>query len=147
MNKLSEEVELIHSVNPAHRIQLEGAYGLMQLVAQINAGAEQYEKLEKSVFDRVHIAKAELEEEKNILAAIMAELPEAVVICNKEGTIILYNSQAKRYFSEKNTILQAKHPSRRRQGYSHREPREGPSGYRSIYFWYHRKEYRSARAG
>jgi glucan phosphoethanolaminetransferase (alkaline phosphatase superfamily) len=32
MNKLSEEVELIHSVNPAHRIQLEGAYGLMQLV-------------------------------------------------------------------------------------------------------------------
>ncbi len=111
MNKLSEEVELIHSVNPAHRIQLEGAYGLMQLVAQINAGAEQYEKLEKSVFNRVHIAKAELEEEKNILAAIMAELPEAVVICNQEGTIILYNSQAKRYFSEQNTILQVEHPS------------------------------------
>ena len=29
-------------------------------------------KMEKSVFDRVQIAKAELEEEKNILAAIMA---------------------------------------------------------------------------
>ena len=39
MNKLSEEVELIHSVNPAHRIQLEGGYGLMQLVEKINAGA------------------------------------------------------------------------------------------------------------
>ena len=111
MNKLSEEVELIHSVNPAHRIQLEGAYGLMQLVEKINAGAEQYEKLEKSVFGRVHIAKAELEEEKNILAAIMAELPEAVLVCNKEGMIILYNSQAKRYFSEKNSALQTKyHP-------------------------------------
>ncbi len=105
MNQLSEEVELIHSVNPAHRIQLEGAYGLTQLVEKINTGAEQYEKLEKSVFDRVHIAKAELEEEKNILAAIMAELPEAVLVCNKEGMIILYNSQAKRYFSEKNTTL------------------------------------------
>jgi DNA polymerase-3 subunit epsilon len=109
MNKLSEEVELIHSVNPAHRIQLEGAHGLMQLVEKINAGAEKYEKMEKSVFDRVHIAKAELEEEKNILAAIMAELPEAVLVCNKEGMIILYNSQAKRYFSEKNTTLKTKH--------------------------------------
>ena len=109
MNKLSEEVELIHSVNPAHRIQLEGAYGLRQLVEKINAGAEQYEKLEKSVFDRVQIAKAELEEEKNILAAIMAELPEAVLVCNKEGMVILYNSQAKRYFSEKNTTLKTKH--------------------------------------
>lgn len=111
MNKLSEEVELIHSVNPAHRIQLEGAYGLMQLVEKINAGAEQYEKLEKSVFGRVHIAKAELEEERNILAAIMAELPEAVLVCNKEGVIILYNSQAKRYFSEKNSTLQTKYHS------------------------------------
>jgi len=108
MNQLSEEVELIHSVNPAHRIQLKGAYGLMQLVEKINTGAEQYEKLEKSVFERVHVAKAELEEEKNILAAIMAELPEAVLVCNKEGMIILYNSQAKRYFSEKSTTLQTK---------------------------------------
>lgn len=109
MNQLPEEVELIHSVNPAHRIQLKGAYGLTQLVEKINAWAEQYEKMEKSVFDRVHIAKAELEEEKNILAAIMAELPEAVLVCNKEGMIILYNSQAKRYFSEKETALQAEH--------------------------------------
>lgn len=110
MNQLPEEVELIHSVNPAHRIQLKGAYGLMQLVEKINTGAEQYERMEKSVFDRVQIAKAELEEEKNILAAIMAELPEAVLVCNKEGMIILYNSQAKRYFSEKNTTMQANHP-------------------------------------
>lgn len=111
MNQLPEEVELIYSVNPAHRIELQGAHGLMQLVEKINAWAEQYEKMEKSVFDRVHVAKAELEEEKNILAAIMAELPEAVLVCNKEGMIILYNSQAKRYFSEKNAALQAKqHP-------------------------------------
>ncbi len=110
MNQLPEEVELIHSVNPAHRIHIKGAYGLMQLVEKINAGAEQYEKMEKSVFDRVQIAKAELEEEKNILAAIMAELPEAVMVCNKDGMIILYNSQAKRYFGEKSNTLQANHP-------------------------------------
>ncbi|MDX2446477.1 MAG: exonuclease domain-containing protein [Desulfobacterales bacterium] len=109
MNKLSEEVELIHSVNPAHRIQLEGGFGLMQLVEKINAGAEQYENMEKSVFERVHVAKAELEEEKNILAAIMAELPEAVLVCNKEGMIILYNSQAKRYFSGKTSTLTTTH--------------------------------------
>jgi DNA polymerase III subunit epsilon len=106
MNKLSEEVELIYAVNPEHRIQLQGAHGLVQLVEKINTGAKQYEKLERSVFERVNLAKAELEEEKNILAAIMAELPEAVLVCNKDGMIILYNSQAKRYFSESNSIPQ-----------------------------------------
>lgn len=100
MNKLSEEVELIYSVNSSHRIGLTGTYGFRRLVEKINAAAERYEKLERSVFERVQIAKAELEEEKNILAAIMAELPDAVLICNKEGQIILYNTQAKHYFNE-----------------------------------------------
>lgn len=109
MAKLSEEVALIYAANPGHRIQLGGSYGLGLLVQQINSAAEKYETLEKSVFSRVQVAKAELEEEKNILAAIMAELPDAVLICNKESRIILYNSQAKRFFSEKNRALERMH--------------------------------------
>lgn len=99
-SRLAEEVDLIHSVNPSHRIHLEGGKDFMQLVGRINRMAEQYEDLEKSVSTRINIAKAQLEEEKNILAAIMAELPDAVLICNHDGQIILYNSQAKRYFNE-----------------------------------------------
>ncbi|MBW2438023.1 MAG: DNA polymerase III subunit epsilon, partial [Deltaproteobacteria bacterium] len=37
--------------------------------------------------------------EKNTLAAIMAELPEGVLICNTEGQIILYNSRARQLLS------------------------------------------------
>ena len=101
LSKLSEEIELIHSVNPSHRIKQDGDGILSQLVKQINRSAEKYENLNKNVFKTVQIAKAELEEEKNILAAIMAELPDAVLICNREGKIILFNSQAKRFFYER----------------------------------------------
>ncbi len=101
LSRVSEEIALIYNANPKHRLQIEGAFGLGQMVQQINSAAEKYETLEKGVFKRVQVAKAELEEEKNILAAIMAELPDAVLICNKESRIILYNSQAKRFFSEK----------------------------------------------
>jgi DNA polymerase-3 subunit epsilon len=100
-SKLSEEVELIFTTNPSHRIGIEGSLDFMRLVEQINVGAEKHEALKNSVSERINIAKKELEEEKNILAAIMAELPEAVLICNREGQIILYNTQAKRFFNER----------------------------------------------
>ena len=110
ITKVSEEISLIYSANPGHRIQSDGAFGLGPLVQQINSAAGKYENLEKSVFKRVQVAKAELEEEKNILAAIMAELPDAVLICNKESRIILYNSQAKRFFGEKAKTPQSPGP-------------------------------------
>ena len=100
LSKLSEEVELIYTSNPSHRVDIDGSSDFIRLVNQINAGAEKHQALKSRVSERIHLAKKELEEEKNILAAIMAELPEAVIICNNEGRIILYNSQAKRYFAE-----------------------------------------------
>ena len=101
LSRVSEEIALIYTANPNHRIQMDIAFGMGHLIQQVNSAAEKYETLETSVFKRVQVAKAELEEEKNILAAIMAELPDAVLICNKDSRIILYNSQAKRFFSEK----------------------------------------------
>jgi DNA polymerase-3 subunit epsilon len=100
ISKLSEEVKLIYDGNPSHRIAIEGSLDFMHLVEQINAGAEKHESLKHNVSKRIQLAKKELEEEKNILAAIMAELPEAVLICNTQGRIILYNIQAKRFFNE-----------------------------------------------
>jgi DNA polymerase-3 subunit epsilon len=100
IGKLSEEVSLIFSTNPSHRIDIEGSQDFMRLVKQINTGAEKHEALKHSVSQRINMAKKELEEEKNILAAIMAELPEAVLICNREGQIILYNTQARLFFDE-----------------------------------------------
>lgn len=44
-------------------------------------------------------AKASVEEEKNRLAALMSELALAVVVCNLDGRILLYNNRARLQFT------------------------------------------------
>jgi DNA polymerase III subunit epsilon len=97
LDKLTEESILIHSVNPSHRIHLEGSREVVRLAKVINEWAERFEKLQNNIEERIQQAKSESEEEKNILVALMAELPEGVIICNREGQILLYNKRAKRF--------------------------------------------------
>jgi len=93
--KLKEEISIINSANPAHRVQIEGNREILDLAAGINESAERYQTLRHEVEHRIAEAKAETDAEKNILAAFMAELPEGVIICNVDGRILLYNRQAK----------------------------------------------------
>ncbi len=86
--QIADEISLINSSNPSHLIRREGAAELLRLCDLINEGAERYEALAKNVDDKIHRARAESEREKNTLAAIMAELPEGVLICNTEGRIL-----------------------------------------------------------
>ncbi len=97
LDKLTEETILINSANPSHRIQPKGSSGIVRLATVINEWAGHFEKLQNNVEKRIRQAKSESEDEKNILAAIMAELPEGVLICNREGQILLYNKRAKRF--------------------------------------------------
>ena len=97
LDKLTEESILIHSTNPSHRIQLEGSREVVRLAKVINEWAERFENVQNNIEERIQQAKSESEEEKNILAALMAELPEGVIICNREGQILLYNKRAKRF--------------------------------------------------
>ena len=86
---------LINSSNPSHRIRSEGGAEIRQLCERINEGAQRYESLAENVEEKIHRARAESEQEKNTLAAIMAELPEGVLICNTQGRILLYNHRAR----------------------------------------------------
>jgi DNA polymerase III subunit epsilon len=97
LDKLTEETNLIHSVNPSHRIHSEGSAEVVRLAKVINIWAQHFEELQNNIEKRIRQAKSESEEEKNILAALMAELPEGVIICNSEGQILLYNKRAKRF--------------------------------------------------
>ena len=106
MDKLAEECTLINSVNPSHRIHPKGSRGISRLAKVINEWAEHFENSQNNIKKRIEQAKSESEEEKNILAAIMAELPEGVLICNREGQILLYNKRAKRFLiSDKDNRL------------------------------------------
>lgn len=97
--RVKEEASLINTANPRHRIQAEGSADLIQLANEINQLADRYDRIRGDVEEQIRLARTEAEEEKNILAAFMAELPEGVVICNSEGQILLYNRQAKAIFT------------------------------------------------
>ncbi|MGA8020591.1 MAG: exonuclease domain-containing protein [Desulfobacterales bacterium] len=93
IDKIASETRLIHSVNPTHRIHIEGVRDIVRLANVINESADRYEDLYNQVQKKIDSARATAEEEKNILAAIVAELPEGVLICNTEGQILLYNTR------------------------------------------------------
>jgi DNA polymerase-3 subunit epsilon len=99
LRKISEQVSLVNPTNPSHRFEIAGAAEIQQLCDRLNEGAAHYESLLNDIEGRVNTARAQSEEEKNILAAIMSELPEGVIVSNPDGRILLYNNRAKMLLS------------------------------------------------
>ncbi len=99
LRKITEQITLVNPTNPSHRFDIAGAAEIQQLCERLNEGAAHYESLLNDIEKRVNTARAQSEEEKNILAAIMSELPEGVIVCNPEGQILLYNNRAKQLLS------------------------------------------------
>jgi DNA polymerase-3 subunit epsilon len=93
--KITEKVNLINTSNPSYRLPTEGGPDIHQLCERINEAAQRYESLSQHVEERVQRAKADSEQEKNTLAAIVTSLAEGVLICNPDGRILLYNNGAK----------------------------------------------------
>jgi DNA polymerase-3 subunit epsilon len=98
--KITEKVTLINTSNASYRLPREGGADIRRLCERINEAAQRYESLAQHVEQRVQQARADSEQEKNTLAAIVAELTEGVLICNPDGRILLYNSRAKLLLTE-----------------------------------------------
>jgi DNA polymerase-3 subunit epsilon len=96
LNQLIEETRMMHTVNPAHRLKIDGSREVRALTELINASGDQYEAAQHIIDRTVEAAKAKTEVEKNILATIMGELTQGVLICDTVGRILLYNRQAQR---------------------------------------------------
>ena len=92
--QLADKARLITTVNPGYRIVPNGARELHHLTTVINDAAEAYQRLRLEVDARIEAAQAELNEERNRLAALMSELPSGVLVCNAGGQILLYNQRA-----------------------------------------------------
>ncbi len=103
LKRIVDGTTLIFTSNPSYRIKPEGGDDTVNLAEAINSAADKYETLSRDVTQQIHAARKEIEKEKNILAAIMAELPEGVLICNKNGRIILFNREARNIFSGNTT--------------------------------------------
>ena len=100
LNQLIEETQVMNTVNPAHRLKIDGSREVKVLAELINTCGDQYEAAKHIIDQTVETAKAKTEAEKNILATIMAELTQGVLICDPVGRILLYNRQAQRVLSK-----------------------------------------------
>ena len=91
----SAETRLLLEANPDHRVDRSGPPELEELAAAVEALAERRRVAEREVATQIATAQAGLEQERNRLATLMAELAVAVLVCNVDGRILLYNSAAR----------------------------------------------------
>jgi DNA polymerase-3 subunit epsilon len=94
--RLAADTRLIATVNAGHRLSQRRPAELGELAAAINTLAERYEAAERDVAARVEAGRSDLVQERNRLAALMSELAAAVLVCNADGRILLYNAAARR---------------------------------------------------
>jgi DNA polymerase III subunit epsilon len=96
---LAEQTRVIRSTNAQLRISLDELGALAEVAVAINELAGAYSRLQQESDARAAEARASLEEERNRLAALMSELAQGVIVCNAEGTILLYNEAARALFT------------------------------------------------
>ncbi|MDJ0784281.1 MAG: exonuclease domain-containing protein [Desulfosarcinaceae bacterium] len=101
VSRLTEEVELMLSVNPSFRTRTDGSKDVTRLGRLINEGADRFQRLQNTVTEKIELAQAESQVEKSILATMMSELPAGVLICNDQGQILLYNRKAKQFLGSR----------------------------------------------
>ncbi len=96
--RLAAATSLIATANPAHRLAETGPTPLRHVAAAVNRLADRYQDEQSDVAGRIAEASADLEEERNRLAVLMSELRVAVLVCNADGRILLYNAAARHLF-------------------------------------------------
>ena len=94
--RMAEGLDVLRRANPGFRVPEEGPREVVALAQAINRLADDRDRLLAELDARVSEARRAVEEERNRLAALMAQLAEAVIVCNAEGRIILYNEAARR---------------------------------------------------
>ena len=98
--RIARETRLIASANPSHRIEAGGPAELARIAEAINELADRSQGVQQDVEGKITAATADVEQERNRLAALMSELTLAVLVCNVDGRIILYNDAATRVLGE-----------------------------------------------
>jgi DNA polymerase-3 subunit epsilon len=92
--RLVEGARLILHGNPAHRLAEGDCGDLHELAVAMDALAADRARALEDVDTAVREANAGVEEEKRRLAALVSELAQAVLVCNRDGRVLLYNAAA-----------------------------------------------------
>ena len=93
--RLAADTRILLGANPDHRLDPSGPAELRELAAAVNDLAERRLVAEREVAREVTAARADVEQERNRLAALMADLDVAVLVCSLGGRVLLYNAAAR----------------------------------------------------
>ncbi len=96
--QLLEETRVLLSTPTLRSLASSGGSALQGLAGVINQLVAQRTQLRDDMARQVAAASRGIEQERNRLAALMSELTQAVVVCNLDGRILLYNASAKAQF-------------------------------------------------
>ncbi|HET9822832.1 MAG TPA: exonuclease domain-containing protein [Burkholderiaceae bacterium] len=93
--RLAEEAQALQAGDARRTLASDGAPQVQALAVVLNRLLAERAGLREDVAAQVQAASRSVEQERNRLAALMAELTQSVVVCNLDGRILLYNNRAR----------------------------------------------------
>ena len=96
--RLLEKTRVLLAAIDPQPLTPAGSTEIKGLGAAINELAAQRDHLRADMAQQIAQASGHVQQERNRLAALMAELSQSVVVCNLDGRILLYNSRARLQF-------------------------------------------------
>ena len=97
-DRLLDQVRVVLAARTPQPLQLPGTREIQALASAVNELAAQRDRLRADMAAQVLQASASVQQEKDRLAALMAELQQSVLVCNQAGRILLYNQRARAAF-------------------------------------------------
>ncbi len=96
--RLVEQTRVLLAAEHAAPMNHQGTKETKELAEVVYQLACQRDQLRTEVGTQVALASQSVQQEKDRLAALMAELTQSVVVCNLDGRILLYNHRARLQF-------------------------------------------------
>ncbi len=95
LRSMIDEIKVVQIVNPSYRLRETGSEEIVELAQHMNRALQRMQALEENIRSEMAAATGRAEEERNILAALIDEFANGVVVCNIEGQILLSNRLAR----------------------------------------------------
>ncbi len=96
--QLLEETRVVLAATTPQKLKPRGTAEMQALANAVNELAAQRDQLRGDITEQVAQASVRVQQEKDRLAALMSELNQSVVVCNRDGRILLYNQRARQQF-------------------------------------------------
>lgn len=96
--RLLEEARVVLAARKPQLLVPRGTREMQALAVAVNELAAQRDRLRGDMAEQVAQANFNVQQEKDRLAALIAELQQSVVVCNQAGLILLYNQRARQAF-------------------------------------------------